>query len=152
MINTHCDTFLLLVAIVSILTACYWGVWGEMNGRDRQKIIKMQKWRQLEDDFQVCLEYLQKVYNYPTWRLACIFSTAATVMLTGLYVLLCDKTAERQFRRVGVFVITTFLVIFLTIDKIMSYFMWHIMCDGYGCQRDDFSRDEAASTRQSQIS
>ena len=84
-----------------------------------------------------CMEYLNVLNNYPTWRVTVIGSLFPTMV--GFLILVSDKkeiTSELCLQLMIKCLVIFFACVFTT-RKIIDYFRWHIMCsDGetWGCK------------------
>lgn len=83
-----------------------------------------------------CMKWLSYIGNYPVWRIATTFGLSIAIIITlAVYVLWRDKTesASQTACKLGATLLTTAFLTQRAAQMTTHYFIWHIMCRGFGC-------------------
>jgi len=107
--------------------------------RDQKIITKSKKdeWEEIRNnnDFK---KYLSTVSNYPSWRLGMIISFGLTLILIPLNILLVRGLFPCIDKKYLLYYILLNSVIVFSFSSLgcyflMNYFLWHVVCPGWGC-------------------
>ena len=126
-----------LVCVITIRHICAVEVHDQKTHSTRHGV----EWDDLNPD---CIDYLNAIMNYPTWRICFLASVMSLVSSLGAHVLIHDNLNLKQ---VGLFIMIHLLLTLTVTNSLIKYFRWHIMCQGdkgWGCmQRKEVRRPPA---------
>ena len=101
-----------------------------------RETILQQKWKQISQRNPECLNYLEYINYYPMWRLCYFFAILGSSLLTlTLGLLLQSSFKGSMINTLILFFVFSTVVLTLLLIKMIDYFRWHILCQGFGCKK-----------------
>ena len=101
-----------------------------------RETILQQKWKQISQRNPECLNYLEYINYYPIWRLCYFFAILGSALLTlTLGLLLQSSFKDSMINTLILFFVFSTVVLTLLLIKMIDYFRWHILCQGFGCKK-----------------
>lgn len=83
-----------------------------------------------------CMKWLGYAANYPVWRIATIAAIPIAFLIT--FASLCiwydaKLPIDQTFGRFGLTLLVSSFLVQRATQGVIHYFIWHIMCLGFGC-------------------